>query len=152
MSTKTRLKGSIDFSHPHEYGYYAYIEDGELFVGDDFGREGGIFYRGDKQHDHFGNREHVLKLLDAENKMLYESVKNYFSTEPLDMDTHAEDRLKDLAVGSEFMRLEDDNTYRVIDGSIRDCFNTAIDKKLIPVLNLKDYKVHLFHEDTIIRR
>lgn len=152
MSTIMRLKGSIDFARPHEYGYYAYIEDGELFVGDEFGREGGIFYRGDKQHDHFGSREHVLKVLAAENKTLYESVKNYFSTEPLDMDTHIEDRLRDLAVGSKFMRFEDDNTYLVIDRSIRDCFNAAIDKKLIPVLNLKDYKIHLFHEDTSIRR
>ena len=152
MSTITRLKGSIDFEHSNECGYYAYIENGELFVGNEFGREGGVFYRGDKQHDHFGSREHVLKVLDAENKTLYESVKNYFSTEPLDMDTHAEDRLIDLAVGSKFMRLEDDTTYLVIDRSIRDCFDASIDKKLIPVLNLKDYKVHLFHEDTIIRR
>lgn len=29
------------------YGYFAYIDDGQLVIGEDWGREGGIIFRGD---------------------------------------------------------------------------------------------------------
>lgn len=42
MARTHTFKGSASAG----YGYFAYIEDGQLVIGEDWGREGGILYKG----------------------------------------------------------------------------------------------------------
>ena len=53
----------------HGYGYYAFIENGELVIGEDWPHEGGEVYRGT-----FFNAGRAMKNLEKENIRLFNSI------------------------------------------------------------------------------
>ena len=57
------------------YGYFAYIEDGQLVIGEDWGREGGILYKG--PYAHVDN--HTMRILENNAHKLYNSIIEYYS-------------------------------------------------------------------------
>lgn len=59
------------------YGYYAYIEDGLLVVGEDWPREGGTIYKGS-----YENAFDVLALLKKKEPKLYNSITEYYKENP----------------------------------------------------------------------
>jgi hypothetical protein len=56
--------------------YFAYIEDGQLVIGEDWGREGGILYRGT-----YRDSEKYLNMLLAKAPKLGNSIVQYYSKE-----------------------------------------------------------------------
>lgn len=56
--------------------YFAYVEDGQLVIGEDWGREGGITYRG--PYEHAGA---ALEKLMTKSPKLYSSIINYYAEE-----------------------------------------------------------------------
>ena len=74
MARTHTFKGSASAG----YGYFAYIEDGQLVIGEDWGREGGILYRGPfacKDADRY------LHLLAQRAPKLYNSITKYCADE-----------------------------------------------------------------------
>lgn len=68
-----KFKGS--WSGMYGYGYYAYIKDGLLTIGEDRGREGGNLYTGEYK----GENTPWLKDIKEENEELYNNIVEYFS-------------------------------------------------------------------------
>ena len=67
------FKGS--WSGIYGYGYYAYIKDGLLTIGEERGREGGNLYTG----EYNGEDTPYLKDIKKENIELYNSITEYFN-------------------------------------------------------------------------
>ena len=59
------------------YGYYAYIEDGLLVVGEDWPHEGGEIYRGS-----FVNAFDALEVLRKNEPKLFNSITEYYKENP----------------------------------------------------------------------
>ena len=57
------------------YGFYAWMENDKLVIGDEKGREGGILYRGEYK----GDDTPYLKDIKKENTTLYNSIVRYFN-------------------------------------------------------------------------
>ena len=70
MARTHTFKGSASAG----YGYFAYIEDGQLVIGEDWGREGGILYKGPYAHVD----KHTMRLLENNAPKLYKSIVSYF--------------------------------------------------------------------------
>ena len=66
------FKGSTD-----RYGYYAYVADGLLLVGEDWPREGGTLY-----HGSYENAFDILALLKKKAPKLYNSITEYYKENP----------------------------------------------------------------------
>ena len=82
-----------------KYGYYAYIEDGLLVVGEDWPHEGGTIYKGS-----YENAFDVLNILRREASKLYNNIVKYYKENPevdvFDPTVWVEDKLK-----AEFQKL-----------------------------------------------
>lgn len=81
MSRTHTFKGSASAG----YGYAAFIEDGQLVITEDWGREGGVLYRGPYQHAQIimsRLREHAPKLAN--------SIDNYYFEEAKKVETNKE--------------------------------------------------------------
>ena len=74
MARTHTFKGSASAG----YGYFAYIEDGQLVIGEDWGREGGILYKG--PFDCKDADKH-LAMLRKNSPKLYESILRYYAKE-----------------------------------------------------------------------
>ena len=74
MARTHTFKGSASAG----YGYFAYIEDGQLVIGEDWGREGGILYKG--PFDCKDADKH-LAMLRKNAPKLYESILRYYAKE-----------------------------------------------------------------------
>jgi hypothetical protein len=72
MARTHTFKGSASAG----YGYFAYIEDGQLVIGEDWGREGGILYKGPYQH-----AQVVMSRLRANAPKLANSIDKYYFDE-----------------------------------------------------------------------
>ena len=59
------------------YGYYAYLKDGLLIVGEDWPHEGGDIYKGS-----YANAKSVLALLKKEEPKLYNGIVEYYKENP----------------------------------------------------------------------
>ena len=70
MARTHTFKGSASAG----YGYFAYIEDGQLVIGEDWGREGGILYKGPYAHVD----KHTMRLLENNAPKLYKSITEYY--------------------------------------------------------------------------
>ena len=57
--------------------YFAYIEDGQLVIGEDWGREGGILYRG--PYAHVDN--HTMRMLEKKAPKLCNSIIQWYTAE-----------------------------------------------------------------------
>lgn len=55
------------------YGYYAYIEDGLLVIGEDWPREGGTIYKGS-----YADSKSILGLLKKQEPKLYKGIVEYY--------------------------------------------------------------------------
>ena len=56
------------------YGYFAYIEDGQLVIGESWPREGGITYRGT-----YRDATKRLQKLKTEDELLWHNIELYYS-------------------------------------------------------------------------
>ena len=74
MARTHTFKGSASAG----YGYFAYIEDGQLVIAEDWGREGGILYKG--PFDCKDADKH-LAMLRKNSPKLYESILKYYAKE-----------------------------------------------------------------------
>lgn len=72
MARTHTFKGSASAG----YGYFAYIEDGQLVIGEDWGREGGILYKGPYQHAQI-----IMSKLRANASKLANSIDKYYFEE-----------------------------------------------------------------------
>ena len=121
----------------HGYGYYAFIENGELVIGEDWPHEGGEVYRGT-----FFNAGRAMKNLEKENIRLFNSINKYYNTYPEQAGVRT---LGNLIPGMKFKRKDDENTYMLIDMDVAKCF--VFGDKLhgfVTALDLSTYKVMLF--------
>lgn len=74
MARTHTFKGSASAG----YGYFAYIEEGQLVIGEDWGREGGILYKG--PFDCKDADKHFV-MLRKNSPRLYESILRYYAKE-----------------------------------------------------------------------
>ena len=72
MARTHTFKGSASAG----YGYFAYIEDGQLVIGEDWGREGGILYRGA-----YRDSTKYLNMLRVNAPKLFNGIVQYYSDE-----------------------------------------------------------------------
>ena len=95
------FKGSSD-----RYGYYAYIADGLLLVGESWPHEGGTIY-----HGSYENAFDVLALLKKKASKLYNSITAYYKENPevdvVDPVVWVENKLK-----AAFQKLEVEHRYK----------------------------------------
>ena len=68
MAITNRFESASD-----RYGYYAYIEDGELIVGENWPREGGVVYRGT-----YRDAGKALADLKKNAESLYNQIVKYY--------------------------------------------------------------------------
>jgi hypothetical protein len=101
MAITHTFKGRAD-----KYGYYAYIEDGLLVVGEDWPREGGTIYKGS-----YANAFDVLNTLRLEEPKLYDNIVKYYKENPevevLDPTVWVENKLK-----AAFKQLEVEHRFK----------------------------------------
>ena len=101
MAITHTFKGRAD-----KYGYYAYIEDGLLVVGEDWPREGGTIYKGS-----YANAFDVLNTLRLEEPKLYDNIVKYYKENPevevLDPTVWVENKLK-----AAFQQLEVEHRFK----------------------------------------
>ena len=71
MAITHTFKGSRD---SYGYGYFAYIEDGQLVIGEDWPREGGVTYRGT-----YRDATEELEKLMEQSPRLYNSIVKYYA-------------------------------------------------------------------------
>ena len=72
MARTHTFKGSASAG----YGYFAYIEDGQLVIGEDWGREGGILYKGPYACT---DANYYLHKLVVQAPKLYKSITEYYA-------------------------------------------------------------------------
>lgn len=106
MAITHTFKGKAD-----RYGYYAYIEDGLLVVGEDWPREGGTIYKGS-----YANAFDVLNTLRLEEPKLYDNITKYYKENPevdvIDPTVWVENKLKAAFQQLEVeYRFKADNAY-----------------------------------------
>lgn len=126
------------------YGYYAFIEDNELVIGENWPHEGGEIYRGT-----FANASRVLKTLEKEATRLYNSITKYYTKNPDETDKTI---LANLNFGNKFKREDDEKEYMLIDMDVSKCF--VFGDKLqgfVAALCLDDYKVMIFAKETKVK-
>ena len=75
MARTHTFKGSLD---SYGYGYFGYIEEGQLVLGENWPREGGITYRGP-----YATAGHELAELKQKAPRLYNSITKYYTDEAL---------------------------------------------------------------------
>ena len=72
MARTHTFKGSASAG----YGYAAFIEDGQLVITEDWGRDGGVLYRGS-----YRDADHYLKILRNNAPKLYNSILQWYAAE-----------------------------------------------------------------------
>lgn len=70
MAITRHFKGNTDH---YGYGYFGFIEEGQLVIGENWPREGGIIYRGA-----YRDAERVLEELMNKAPRLYNSITKYY--------------------------------------------------------------------------
>jgi hypothetical protein len=120
------------------YGYFAFIKDGELCIGESWPNEGGITYQGD-----YAGAYRALKTLEKEAPTLYKSITTYYAN-------HAEvtGTIAQLKPGDKFYL--HGKEYMLIDLNPSTCFLASSGKPqtVFSAVDLKDYKVYCFMSDT----
>jgi hypothetical protein len=129
--------------HNGGYGYYAFIEDGELVIGENWPREGGETYRGT-----FANASRAMRTLEKEAVRLYNSITKYYTQHPEQTNCTS---LKNLLPGTKFRRKADGNylSYMLIDFDVAKCFVFGSKlQRFVAAIDLLSYKVYLFEKET----
>lgn len=120
------------FAGSRDYGYYAFIENGELVIGENWPHEGGEIYRGT-----FFNATKVMRNLEKENVRLYNSITKYY-------ETHSETNticLAYLKPGDRFSY--NGKNYIKVDMEISKCFVFGDQRfgDFVTALDLNTYKI-----------
>ena len=120
------------------YGYFAYIANGELCIGESWPNEGGITYQGD-----YAGAYRALRTLEKEAPALYNSIVSYYSKQP-----ETENSIAQLKFGDKFYLHGE--KYMLIDLNPSTCFLASSGKPqtVFSAVDLKDYKVYCFMSDT----
>ena len=120
------------------YGYFAYIVNGELCIGESWPNEGGITYQGTYAEAH-----DALKTLEKEAPTLYNSIVSYYSKQ-----SETENSIAQLKLGDKFYL--HGKKYMLIDFNPSACFLASSGKPqtVFSAVDLEDYKVYCFMSDT----
>lgn len=143
MAISHHFKGSQD---SYGYGYFGYIEDGQLVLGESWPREGGVTYRGTYRDA----AASLTKLKDAAPR-LYNSIVKYYTEQEEKLRKQAEIREESRSVVSYStifrVKLFMDNGKEHIC-QVRGRFESDVIKKLTPqvpeVLVLQDDFANVF--------
>ena len=140
MARTHTFKGSFD---RYGYGYYGFIEDGELVLGENWPREGGDTYRGS-----FANATRILKNLEKDAPKLYNSIIKYYAEQ---VEANQKLKIKDLTFGNEFIL--NDKKYMLIDMNVSSCFisTTGQESSIACAVDMKDFRVYCFDKETEIK-
>lgn len=147
MAITHTFKGSLKSG----YGYFAYIEDGELVIGESWPHEGGVIYRGN-----YLGATRALELLKNEAITLYNSIEKYFVKRDIYDDAeclrtkHIKVKAGDLKPGDRFKY--ENIEYLMIDFNPFECFMSTTDRSALCAVNLTTYKVILINSDREITR
>ena len=135
MAITHTFKGSKGLS---SYGYFAFIENNELVIGENWPREGGETYRGS-----YANAERALRTLEKEAPTLYNSIVSYYSKH-----SEIENSIAQLKLGDKFYL--HGKEYMLIDLNPSTCFLASSGKPqtVFSAVDLNDYKVYCFMSDT----
>ena len=125
------------------YGYYGWIEDGELVLFESWPREGGEIYRGS-----FTNATRALVNLKEEAPRLYNSIMKYYTEK---VEPNDKPKIKDLKFGNEFIL--NDKKYMLINMNVSSYFVSTAGKEnaIACAVNLTDFKVYCFDKETEIK-
>lgn len=143
MSITHHFKGSSD---SYGYGYFAYIEDGQLVLGENWPREGGVTYRGP-----YATAGHELADLMTKAPKLYSSIVKYYADKEERLRKQAEIReeSKSTVSYSTIFRIKlfmDNGKEHICQ--VRGRFESDVIKKLTPpvpeVLVLQDDLANVF--------
>lgn len=120
------------------YGYFAFIENGELCIGENWPHEGGITYQGD-----YAGAYQALRTLEKEAPTLYNSIVSYYSKH-----SEIENSIAQLKLGDKFYL--HGKEYMLIDLNPSTCFLASSGKPqtVFSAVDLMDYKVYCFMSDT----
>ena len=141
MARTHTFKGSRDGGSG--FGYFGYIEDGELVLCENWPREGGETYRGS-----FENATRALRNLKEEAPRLYNDIMKYYTEK---VKPNQKLKIKDLKFGNEFIL--NDKNYMLIDMNISSYFVSTAGKEssIACALDMKDFKVYCFDKETEIK-
>lgn len=120
------------------YGYFAFIENGELVIGENWPNEGGITYQGN-----YADANRALRTLEKEAHTLYNSIVSYYSKH-----SEIENSITQLNFGDKFYL--HGKEYMLIDLNPSACFIASFEKPqtIFSAVDLTDYKVYCFMSDT----
>lgn len=120
------------------YGYFAFIKDGELCIGESWPNEGGITYQGN-----YAEAYRALRTLEKEAPTLYNSIVSYYSKQ-----SEVENSIAQLKLGDKFYL--HGKEYMLIDLNPSTCFLASSGKPqtVFSAVDLTDYKVYCFMADT----
>ncbi len=143
MAISRHFKGSTD---SYGFGYFGYIEDGQLVLGENWPREGGVTYRGT-----YRDAASVLAKLRDTAPKLYNSIVKYYTEEEEKLRKQAEIREESRSIVSYStifrVKLFMDNGKEHIC-QVRGRFESDVIKKLTPqvpeVLVLQDDFANVF--------
>lgn len=143
MAITRHFKGSTD---QYGYGYFGYIEDGQLVLGESWPREGGVTYRGT-----YCDATAALAKLKDDAPKLYNSIVKYYTEEEEKLRKQAAIREESRSIVSYStifrIKLYMDNGKEHIC-QVRGRFESDVIKKLTPqvpeVLVLQDDFANVF--------
>lgn len=132
------------------YGYFAFIEDGQLVIGEDWGREGGVYFRGFYTEAVANGHMNSLK---TEDPVLYNDIEKYFIKHGVISDEQ-EALKKKYGFDEETktvlfkVKLYMDDGHTVHSVLVRGRYQADVIKKLFPtvaeVLTLQTYNANVF--------
>lgn len=145
MAITHMFKGSKGFD---SYGYYGYIENGQLVLGESWPREGGETYRGSFE----GVPESYVRELEQKAPTLIAHIRKYLEENPINYSTE----VRHIAVGQMFKF--EGRIYTVINANVAP-YTCAyiIDENgkevyLVPALDMESYRVQFFAKQLKVER
>ena len=142
MAITHMFKGSKGFD---SYGYYGYIENGQLVLGESWPREGGETYRGSFD----GVPESYIKELEQKAPTLIAHIRKYLEEHP---NMSYETEVHHVTVGQMFKHKG--RIYTVINGSGSSYIIDADGKEvyLVTALDIESHRVQLFANNLHVTR
>lgn len=138
MAITHTFRGGKD---PYGYGYYGYIEDNQLVLGETWPHEGGETYRGT-----YTGAEHQLEKLKLKARQLYDDIEKYFTLHDPDILCSGNPtKAGELTPGDKFKRKG--NEYLMIDFLPSQCFVSGIFSNFVCAVDLSTYKVICLDKD-----
>lgn len=146
MAITHMFKGSKGFD---SYGYYGYIENGQLVLGESWPREGGETYRGSFE----GVPESYVRELEQKAPTLIAHIRRYMQEHPT---LSHETEVRHVAAGQMFQHKG--RIYTVINGNATSYSNAYIidaagkEVYLVAALDMESHRVQLFANNLNVLR